>query len=619
MGILKKTFKQGGAAILALTMSSLLILSTTSCSKEDDDDSPLTLMTYTRGYQAFDKALKEKYPDIEIKYVSYKGKDATDYALTQLRAQDITDIFSISAPPVDELQTNNLYDFSNEEFVTDVNVSIMNNVSIDGGIYLMPVSLALFGIYYNKSLFEREGWSVPKNYSELEVLCNTIKGKASEGYKVAENYNQYTGNPFQFFFDVNAPEYFNTTTGITWMKDFLSRKKTAVGNLEGCVERFQKWIDLGMIDAGEENDTNNTALARFKEGKTAFILPSTTFDFHQNSDGTGDEYGILPFIGEKDDGSDSTIVTLGSSYYGINKKLASKPKKLEKALKVMEFISSSEGRAALGANATNQVPILKNDTISESNPIYGAAKLIDKGQSMTFVQSGWDVYMSDFGKLIIRFTKGELTSAQLLAAIDALPSELPALAEVEEDLEKEDVAQLVGTCWGKATDSDLSLISIGDYHGFGADAKDENGNVLKDKNGNKIKEDGENAEGINAKIYSKVKLDSNVVCTFNPVGWTAKVKQATLTGAKIKEWAEQGFFYKTAPTPFTYKIIKPENLTIEDDKTYKVALSTEYYNSIEDRPTIGNVKNTSVIGQDALVEYITSLKKINKEAIRWTA
>lgn len=571
----------------------LMVLFLVSCQTKKDvvEDSTITMCTYTRQYGDFEQTLHEVYPDVDIEFVSYKGSNATDYAITQLKANDIPDIFCISAPPVDELQTQNLYDMSKESFLQNFSNSIIKDLSIDGGVYLVPTTISLLGIYYNKTLFDKHNWKVPNSLNELEELVPKI---LEAGVRVAENYNQYYGTSFAHFFDVNA-EYFTSLNGIKWMKDFLSGKQTAKGNLEECVTNFQKWIDLGMFSADEESYSISSARDKFKEGNTAFLLPNTNLDFYQNADNTGDEYGLIPFLSQ--DGTKNRIVTLGSAYYGISKKLADNPKKLENALKVLSFIATKEGQDVLSNSVSNTIYSLKTEGVSIDSPLYEVTKLVDKGETFPYVQTGWENYMSVFGEDVLEMVKGNIDGTELLQKLDDLYTEikendgLPKLADVSEDLEKDDVAQLVGTAFAKATDADCALISMGEFHGHGI----------------------ENSKGINAKIYSKVKLDKNVICTFNPLGWTSKINTVTLTGAQINEWLEEGFYYKTQTKSYPYKLIKKEGMTLEDDKTYKVAIVIEFNERIE----IGNMTSTDLVGQTVLEEYVKSLKTLSKETIRW--
>ena len=58
-------------------------------------------------------------------------------------------------------------DLSGYDFINGFSTSILDQVSIDGGIYLLPTSNAIYGVYYNKTLMDEYGWQMPSNIGEL--------------------------------------------------------------------------------------------------------------------------------------------------------------------------------------------------------------------------------------------------------------------------------------------------------------------------------------------------------------------------------------------------------------------------------------------------------------------
>lgn len=552
----------------------------------------LTMMTSSSNdYSAFIEALHKVYPEINIELVSYKGYNTTEYNNTLLKAGDITDIFVATYPPVDELQKENLYDLSGEDFISNVNLKMISDVSVDGAVYLLPTNISLFGVYYNKTLFEEHGWSVPNSMKELEELIPQIE---AAGVNLSECSTQFLGATFAYFFDSAAPEYITTLDGISWMEDYLSGEATATGNLESSVENFQHLIDLGLFHIGETTANDKETLARFKEGNTAFLITNSSQSFYENSDGTGDEYGLMPYLSE--DGDNNIVITNVTTYFGISKTLEENPQKLEDALNVMAFVATPEGQESLVVRE-NTISPLKNDLVSEDSPLYEMSLLVDEGKSMALIYSGWEDYVVGIGQSAYDMMNGEMTGEEFLTSLDELQATvmaeggLPALADVEEDLDKEQVAQLVGAAFAQAADADCALISIGDYHGTGK----------------------ENDAGINGKVYSSVILDTNVVSTFNPLGWSKTIKVMTLTGAEIKAFAEEGFYKGSDPTPFEYVLVTKNGETLEDDTVYTVACTEES----DERAEQGKLTDTELVGQDALVEYIQQLGTINSETILW--
>ena len=91
-----------------------------------------------------------------------------------LQAQNgtLADIqFSVAVAPENDF----LYDFSAESFTGRYNMSSLNSVSVDGKLYQIPVTNTLFGIAYNKTLFDKNGWQVPATLDEFYALCDTIQ------------------------------------------------------------------------------------------------------------------------------------------------------------------------------------------------------------------------------------------------------------------------------------------------------------------------------------------------------------------------------------------------------------------------------------------------------------
>ena len=87
--------------LAALLAASLLLLSGCGSSSDEasDTDSGALIWETWGGYSAHQKFLelaKEKYPDIELEFISYTGGNRTGYSWAQMRAGDIPDIFITS-------------------------------------------------------------------------------------------------------------------------------------------------------------------------------------------------------------------------------------------------------------------------------------------------------------------------------------------------------------------------------------------------------------------------------------------------------------------------------------------------------------------------------------------
>ena len=48
----------------------------------------------------------------------------------------------------------------------------------DGKLYALPKTYETLGLFYNKTLFDKNGWKAPTTIAELEALADEMKGRA---------------------------------------------------------------------------------------------------------------------------------------------------------------------------------------------------------------------------------------------------------------------------------------------------------------------------------------------------------------------------------------------------------------------------------------------------------
>lgn len=219
-------------SILCLLITAILLCACAAPTENPQgtksDDSSSTALTWNNrtGYDAFWELLEKTYPDIEIERTAYAGGNRTGYSWAQLRAGNISDIFVTSQILDREVAKRELADLSGYDFISGLPTSVLDHVSIDGGVYLLPIDYAMYGILYNKTLMEEHGWELPKNFAELEALCKEIE---AAGLIPGVMGLQLTGNAFSTVFNLAKTDWFTTPEGGVWERDFLAGDATATG------------------------------------------------------------------------------------------------------------------------------------------------------------------------------------------------------------------------------------------------------------------------------------------------------------------------------------------------------------------------------------------------------
>lgn len=584
---------------LALTFT-LCISLLSGCSGEKlkkDEHEPLSIMTTNVNYSNFEALLREKYPEVRLEFISYTGGNSTGYSQYLLDNGKTPDIFTISIFGMTEQQKKNLLDLSGYEFLSSYKTADINQVTLDGGVYLVPASSSIIGLYYNKTLFAEHGWKVPGNFDELVALTGTIRAAGID--PVAAQF-EFPGSGFFDLFTLAKTKYLSTPDGLQWERDFQAGNAMAKEGLSDAAAQLQALIDCGFLDTEDTTRTFDECRDRFYAGESAMYLNAGSLPrFTQNEDGTGDQYGIIPFLGLKKD--TSVLITKPLSYFGLSKALSEpdNAQKLEDAIKVMELLATDEGQKSLVTRVGNYIAPLKNTEVSEDSPFHEVAESIRTGHTSTLAYAGYEQIIIGVGEKVRDWVAGKCGSDDVLALADKLQSDfinghIPQIAVAAENFTLEESAQLQAEAFRIAAGTDIGLVSLGGYH------------------------DGvENPSGVCGMLF-KGDITEMVVNAIPPAVFGEHVCVLTLTGGDIKTLLETGFEVDPEVAGFPYipsgitvtkavdgkvqKITWADGSVFDEADTYTVAIDKDGYT--EETSKRGSLQETKLVVTDVLTEYL---------------
>lgn len=228
-----------------ITLLLLLMLLFSTATAEEAHE-PITLMDASRDYTALIELVHEKYPEINIEIVPYRGYNTTAFMKKQLVTGIMPDIYSTTLMWDGDLQAAHLVDLSQYAVSDMYNAMRMSEADVNGAIYLLPYDYTIAGIWCNVSLMERVGIAVPTSFRQLRE--ETIPALNEAGITISECEMYLPGMYFQAFTDVGGTAFLNTLEGRKWMKKFID-PSTDVGaadnaDIQACMALFQQWIDL---------------------------------------------------------------------------------------------------------------------------------------------------------------------------------------------------------------------------------------------------------------------------------------------------------------------------------------------------------------------------------------
>ena len=558
---------------------------------------PITLMDAQRDYSAVIDLVHERYPEINIEIVPYRGRNMSAYMKQQLYTDHMPDIYSSTKAWDPAVQSEHLVDLSHYSIVDQYVPARLDEYTYEGGLYLLPFDYSINGILCNRSLLERHNIAIPSSFTELRDV--TIPALEAADIKVASCLLDLPGAAFQYFFNIGATDFINTLEGRNWRSAFTDAGSDTFAadcpELEDCADYVSQWIDCGMLNYGEHSDSHDDLLDDFTEGNTAFLVGAYA-RFSQNEDGTGDQYCLLPYLSA--DGTQNQYLTNPGRLYGLNKELEEpgNEQKLEDALHFLEVLSSPEGFLAIhGSNATSMCSI--NDFELPEDSVYREAlESVSLGHAMNMLYVGWEAYLVPFGEAMTDWIKGDISKQEALQVLDdtkrmVSKQGVTVYATATEDLDTVQAAELTGQMFMAATDADAALISY-NIHIPGVEAMD----------GNSV--------GANGTIIADELTDENITI-FLPTGWYDHILTASLPGSKIKEMAAEGCDCKEIGYYYPYVYMTADGKPLEDNKTYTVVLCGY---TVSEAASL-NITDTGIVGLDAAKEYLTNLGELRSASL----
>lgn len=553
----------------------------------DKEHKELTISTFNNLItEDFIAAFQEKYPEVNLKIVSYAGINGSGYAMNSLKHGDIPDIYISSQNFEKDSQQKYLLDLSNYEFINNYSDILLDFLNIDGGIYLLPSGYTLTGIYYNKTILEENNWSVPKSFDEFAALSEKIE---AAGYQTIGNSMSLDGFPFNYFFNLGNTVYFGTPEGTEWKESFPKGEAKAAGNSEfrKAAEYFNQWVEKGFITS------KNTTIEDFYEGKCVFFLCLGLSSYENiSSDGKTYQYGMIPWLSK--DGNNNMLTRNVSGYMGISKTLAEEgnEQKLADAVKLLDYVSTPKGQQAFVSSNNQYMSPLNEAVFPEGSPYLEVADLIREGRTVSLLYVGWEKLIIPIAQDIKQLINKEIGVDELIESFDNTNYELlygssdDFYAKADRTLTMEETAKLAAIAEGRAVNADCAIISLNEYH----------------KNNKK------NNQGLGWYIY-KGDISTDMVNLIRPRADTISVLE--MTGAEIQKMQKAGFDLDKNKNPYEYLLFTKGDIELEEDVVYKLAIST---GELTEEMRL-NAVETESSPADAIKNYLKELGTVSDNII----
>ena len=237
-----------------------------------------------KSYENAIAAMAEKFPNVELKWEATENQAYKTKIKAAVQADQMPDIFFTwsCAFLKDFVDAGKVYclDEVYKQYSSELATNMLGNVTFDGKIYGVPLTMNIVGLFANMDLLKQVGYdAVPGTYEEFIACCDKLKaaGIIPFGCSGKETWcvTEYLESVIE------------KSCGAATLDDiFMGRATWDNADVASAVDTFQGLVNNGYFDPDGIALTNDEVKANFMAGKYAFYMNGTwnCADFDKNAD-----------------------------------------------------------------------------------------------------------------------------------------------------------------------------------------------------------------------------------------------------------------------------------------------------------------------------------------------
>lgn len=352
---------------------------------EDLDDGRMIVVIDTQHNVStadIEEVVESEFSDVNVILRLQNTPDSPYQTKKSLENGQLGDIFfcAVGQTKEEEMLEKYFIDLSDMPFINNYYQNALDGVAVNGKIYMLPGFSDIFGIIYDRTLFEEQGWELPQSRDEFINLCKTIE----------ENKGYQAFMPTMLFSRMamllgHAFHYEQVIAGVEnqrWLQAYRKGEESFSGHMEPLFEGMKELYDAGVLSKSNfEIEPGLRSAMLYMEYKTAMTMETQNAATYATNAKTDHEYGMMPFWNSNDSNSDYVVSAPGFNIY-VNKQLESSENadKLDKVIEILEYFSTPKGQRALMNKESATISNIKGvENISGGEFMSGVADTIAKG------------------------------------------------------------------------------------------------------------------------------------------------------------------------------------------------------------------------------------------------
>lgn len=427
----------------------------------DFDKTVITVGVYAPGHsKPLELAIEAAFPDVDIVILNQVSiTDVEEHAKHPGVQKDLEDIVVTSYIKDAGISCSAFYDLSAEDFTSRYYQSVLNDLSVDGKLHQLPINNTVQGIFYNKSLFEAHGWEIPDTIDAFYTLCEEISAQGIRPFVPCFKYS-----PDGVGLGFSNRTVFSTVEKREQYGLFCSGQASCVGLLEPYFEALKKLYDQGIVMEGDFSSSLTQNRHALYAGEIAMLPEQLTMFSLYEDEQPECEIGFFGY--PSDTPGERWMQMAPGRCMALSKASMENPDKKQILLDIFEFLSTSDGQAAL-LEVFSGLSSVKSAESNLREEYWDVQTCVENGRIFYADRIGNELH----NQILKSYLDGQLTLERALAETDAMAESISASGEPEKSAgtAEEDFTILETSCFiadamRSTTGAEISLILHGTYY-----------------------------------------------------------------------------------------------------------------------------------------------------------
>lgn len=322
------------AAVMGIT--TLLAGCGGSESSKSDSSESLTIMSWynEKDFKPVLDGFKEKYPDIKIDFqnVPNEGNQYQQKLNLLANSEELPDVYWIKGPVTTFAKNGYMKDISEMEQVKSLPETYKKDYTYDNKVYAYAPDAWVGGVFYNKDLYEKYGFSEPKDWNEFLTQSEAFM---KDGIKPVAMFGSALPDLIYWLHNTE-----NLSKEADLDDQINSGDKTFTEVYKDVMDKwYEDCVKTGIVSKDMVSISDEQRIDEFATGKAATTLTGAWAIKGMKEKNADLNVGIMPFVG-----TEGNKYAMGATNVGIA--INSKAKHESNAEKFLEYMGSEEGLKA---------------------------------------------------------------------------------------------------------------------------------------------------------------------------------------------------------------------------------------------------------------------------------